>query len=58
LGLRATAETLGMGFVPCGTERVTVVADETRADKDGVKGLAAALEGNDAIFESLAGYRR
>jgi molybdenum cofactor synthesis domain-containing protein len=58
LGLRATAETLGMGFVPCGTERVTVVADETRADKDGVKGLAAAIERNDAIFESLAGYRR
>jgi molybdenum cofactor synthesis domain-containing protein len=58
LGLRATAETLGMGFVPCGTERVTVVADEKRADKDGVKRLAEAIEDADSILESLAGYRR
>ncbi|MFO7927453.1 MAG: molybdopterin biosynthesis protein [Halobacteriota archaeon] len=58
LGLRATADALGMGFVHCGTERVSVVADETRADKDGVERLAAAIDGNESIFESLAGYRR
>ena len=58
LGLRATAETLGMGFVPCGTEQVRVVADPGRAKKPGVRRLEAAIADGDAVFESLAGYRR
>ena len=57
LGLRATAERLGMGFVPCGTERVTVVANPDRADKPGVERLEAAIEGGTDVFETLAGYR-
>ena len=57
LGLRATAESLGMGFVPCGTERVTVVADPDRADKPGVKRLESAIADGGAAFEELAGYR-
>ena len=57
LGLRATAEALGMGFVPCGTERVGVVADPDRAEKPGVRRLRAAIDDGSAVFEELAGYR-
>ena len=57
LGLRATAETLGMGFVPCGTERVTVVADPERVEKPGVRRLRAAIDDGGTVFEELAGYR-
>lgn len=57
LGLRATAEALGMGFVPCGTERVSVVADPERADKPGVRRLEAAIDDEAAVFDELAGYR-
>jgi len=57
LGLRATAEALGMGFVPGGTERVTVVADPDRAEKPGVRRLETAIEEGAAVFDELAGYR-
>ena len=57
LGLRATADRLGMGFVSCGTERVAVVADPDRADKPGVKRLEAAIENGAGVFETLTGYR-
>ena len=57
LGLRATADRLGMGFVPCGTERVSVIADSDRAEKPGVKRLEAAIDGGENVFETLAGYR-
>jgi molybdate-binding protein len=58
LGLEATAAALGMGFVPCGAERVVAVADPDRADKPGVRRLADAIEDGGAIFGSLPGYRR
>ncbi len=58
LGLRTTAEKLGMGYVPCGTERVSVVADPERAEKPGVEDLAAAIDEGKSVFESLAGYER
>ncbi len=58
LGLRATAETLGMGFVACGTEQVRVVADPDRAGKSGVGQLEAAIDEGESVFGSLAGYRR
>jgi molybdenum cofactor synthesis domain-containing protein len=58
LGLRASAAALGTGFVHCGTERVAVVADPDRAEKPGVEALTSALGDADAVFESLAGYRR
>ena len=57
LGLQATAESLGMAFVPCGTERVSVVADPKRADKPGVRRLEAAIDDGAAVFDELAGYR-
>jgi molybdenum cofactor synthesis domain-containing protein len=58
LGLRATAEALDMGFIPCGDERVTVVAAESRVGKPGVETFERVLEDADAIFEALPGYRR
>ncbi len=57
LGLRATAETLGMGFVPCGTERVNVVADPVRMEKPGTERLKTAIDNGSDVFETLAGYR-
>ena len=58
LGLEATADALGTGFVHCGTERVVAVADPDRADKAGVRRLAEAIEDDEEIFASLSGYRR
>jgi molybdate-binding protein len=55
LGLRATAGALGLGFVPCGTERVSVVAAADRAEKPGVEALSAAIEEGSG-FGSLPGY--
>ncbi|WP_181692175.1 molybdopterin biosynthesis protein [Natronomonas sp. LN261] len=57
LGLRATAESLGIGFVPCGTERVSVVGDADRVDKPGVRRLEAAIDEGADVFDRLAGYR-
>jgi len=48
LGLRGTADDLGLGFVPVGTDRVAVVAASDRADKRGVAELADALDAVDA----------
>ncbi|MFD1685681.1 molybdopterin biosynthesis protein [Halobellus litoreus] len=58
LGLRATAEKLGLGFVPLGTESVRIRANPDRAAKPGVEELAAELEGaaETGLFASLAGY--
>lgn len=56
LGLRATAETLGMGFVPCGTERVRLLGNPDRVEKPGVQALASAVTDAAAVFDSLAGY--
>ena len=58
LGLRATAERLGMGFVPCGEERVRVLAAEGRADKPGARRLERAVEDADDVLGSLPGYGR
>ena len=57
LGLRATAEKLDMGFVPCGEERVTVVVSEKRRGKPGVEAIKHAIENGDVIFETLPGYQ-
>jgi putative molybdopterin biosynthesis protein len=55
LGLRATAEALDAGFVPVGTETVTLLANPARADKPGTDALAAAIA-DGGVFEALAGY--
>jgi molybdopterin molybdotransferase/putative molybdopterin biosynthesis protein len=43
LGLRATAEKLGLEFVPLGTQQVTVYANPDRAEKAGVQALKRAI---------------
>jgi putative molybdopterin biosynthesis protein len=59
LGLRATAEKLGLGFVPVGTETVRVLANPDRAEKAGVRALVDALEPRlDAVLADLPGFGR
>ncbi|MFD1598171.1 molybdopterin biosynthesis protein [Halobellus rarus] len=59
LGLRATAEKLGLGFVPLGTESVRIRANPDRTEKPGVAELSAELEdaSEDGLLASLAGYK-
>ncbi|MFC7167573.1 molybdopterin biosynthesis protein [Halospeciosus flavus] len=56
LGLRATAEKLGLGFVPVGEETVRVLANPERMEKAGVADLDAALADVDEILAELPGY--
>jgi len=44
LGLRATADRLGVGFVGLGEERVRVLVDPSRREKPGVADLERALD--------------
>ncbi|MFC6862014.1 molybdopterin biosynthesis protein [Halomicroarcula sp. GCM10025817] len=43
LGLRTTAEKLGLEFVPLGTQQVTVYANPERTEKAGVRALERAI---------------
>ena len=56
LGLRATAERLGMGFVPCGEESVRVLASDDRLGKHGVQRLRDAVVDADDVLDDLPGY--
>ena len=56
LGLRATAEALGMAFVPCGVEPVRVYVAASRREKPGVLELATAVERAETVLDDLAGY--
>ena len=56
LGLRATAERLDLGFVSLGEERVSVLGNPDRVEKDGIEQLRAAID--EEAFEGLSGYRR
>ncbi|WP_144904163.1 molybdopterin biosynthesis protein [Halobellus captivus] len=56
LGLRATAERLGLGFVPLGTESVRVRANPKRTAKPGIEELKDRLVAADDVFASLGGY--
>jgi molybdenum cofactor synthesis domain-containing protein len=57
LGLRATADALGMGFVACGWEPVRVLAAGPRRDKDGVRALEDSLAAPADVLAGLDGYR-
>lgn len=56
LGLRATAEKLGLGFVPLGTETVRVFANPDRMEKRGVVALREAIASGDDVFADLSGF--
>ncbi|WP_435062607.1 molybdopterin biosynthesis protein [Halobaculum sp. EA56] len=58
LGLRATAERLGTGFVPLGTQPVRIHVNPARVDKPGVRRLREAVAEGDDVFAALAGYGR
>ncbi|WP_128476251.1 molybdopterin biosynthesis protein [Halorussus pelagicus] len=59
LGLRTTAEKLGLGFVSVGTETVRVLANPDRTAKAGVRELDAALDDElDGILADLSGFER
>jgi putative molybdopterin biosynthesis protein len=59
LGLRATAEKLGLDFVAVGTETVRVLANPDRAEKAGVRELGRALDEElDAVLSELPGFGR
>ncbi|WP_409348392.1 molybdopterin biosynthesis protein [Natronorarus salvus] len=57
LGLRSTAERLGLDFVSIETERVRVLANPDRVGKPGVEELRAVLEGLESFAEDLSGIR-
>jgi len=56
LGLRATAEGVGLEFVPLGTERVRVLANSDRTGKPSVERLAAALGDLGPVTDGLTGF--
>jgi molybdenum cofactor synthesis domain-containing protein len=57
LGLRATADALGCGFVPLGVESVRVLANPDRTDKPGVESVRSVLDTHlDEVASSLPGY--
>jgi len=56
LGLRASAEKLGLGFVSLGAEPVSVLASPDRVEKPGVRDLADALDGIDDVLGEIPGY--
>ena len=56
LGLCGTADSLELGFVRLGTERVRLRANPDRIEKPGVKELDAALDDLEFVLDGLAGY--
>jgi len=56
LALRATADRLGLEFVPLGEQSVRALANSERAEKAGVQELAGVLGDLSAVFDGLAGY--
>jgi putative molybdopterin biosynthesis protein len=59
LGLRATAEKVGLDFVPIGTETIRVLANPERDEKAGVRELRRALDDElDAVLSERPGFGR
>ncbi|ELZ82682.1 molybdopterin biosynthesis protein MoeA/LysR substrate binding-domain-containing protein [Haloferax elongans ATCC BAA-1513] len=56
LGLAATADSLGMGFVSLGVQPVRVLADPSRARKPSVQHLKRVVKGGADVLDSLDGY--
>lgn len=58
VGLRATAEKLGLGFVPLGEQDVRVHANPDRVGEPGLEALRDAVENADAVLGELPGFGR
>ncbi|MFD1514695.1 molybdopterin biosynthesis protein [Halomarina rubra] len=58
LGLRATADALGLAFVGVGEETVRVLGNPERAEKSGVEAFAARVGAMDDLLADLPGYGR
>jgi len=56
LGLRATAATLGLGFVPVGSQSVRVLANPDRLAKGSVRELEGLLEDVSPLLDGLDGF--
>ncbi|MCD2204792.1 molybdopterin biosynthesis protein [Halobacterium sp. KA-6] len=56
LALRATADRLGLEFVPVGEQTVRALANPERVEKAGVQELADVLDDLEAVLADLAGY--
>ncbi len=56
IGLRATAEKLGLDFVSLGTQDVVVLANPKRTGKPGVEEFETALDDVDEVLSGLTGY--
>ncbi|ELZ24834.1 molybdopterin biosynthesis protein MoeA/LysR substrate binding-domain-containing protein [Halosimplex carlsbadense 2-9-1] len=56
LGLRATAATLGLGFVPVGSQTVRVLANPDRQEKASVRDLDGLLEDVSPVLDGLDGF--
>ena len=56
LALRATADRLGLQFVPLGEQSVRALANSDRVQKQGVQELAAVLADFEETTDDLAGY--
>ena len=56
LGLRATAEQLGLGFVSLGEQSTSVLVNPERTGKEGVAALREVVENADAVLADLPGY--
>ncbi|MFB6221050.1 MAG: molybdopterin biosynthesis protein [Halolamina sp.] len=56
VGLRSTAEKLGLGFVPVDTQTVRVRANPDRIEKTGVADLKAVLAGVEDVLAELPGF--
>ncbi|MFB6154684.1 MAG: molybdopterin biosynthesis protein [Haloferacaceae archaeon] len=56
LGLRATAERLGLGFVSLGTQSVAVHGNPDRTEKPGVEALAGHVAALDDVLADLPGF--
>ena len=55
LGLQATADRLGLGFVPLGEQSVVVHANPDRVEKLGVRAVAAVLDTAADLMDGLSG---
>ena len=57
LGLRATADRHGLGFISLGSHPVRLLANPDRVDKPAIDAVRAAIETPPAACLSLAGYQ-